>query len=469
LIKRPALQFLFLIFLFSCAVGPDYKRPDVADLTPSDWGWKIAEPKDEVPKGQWWRVFKDPVLDDLETRTVEGNQDLRVAVARVEEARAAARISRSRFFPELSFNPSFVRQRTSANQPTPIPIPPPLELTSRLLNTYSVPLDLSYEVDLWGRVRRSFEAARAEAEASVSDYQNVLLTLTADVAVNYFLMRSMDSEIEILRRSIELQDDVVRILNDRFIVGTISEAGVEEARAELADAKADLAEMIRRRTETLHALALLCGRPASSFEVAEGRIRVSPPAIPPGLPSGLLERRPDIARAERNLSARNARIGVARAAYFPVVRLTGEAGFLSAKAGNLFSKDSRIWSVGPGISLPLFTAGRTAAEVRQAEAAYEEAQAEYRQTVLQAFKEVEDSLAQIVLFERQAAGRGEALAATKRALGLASVRYEAGATGYLEVLEAEKKTLQHERQEAELSGQRMGSSVRLIKALGGGW
>lgn len=457
--------FTFICILCSCAVGPDYKRPDVTDLTPADWRWKVAEPKDTVPKGEWWKIFSDPVLDELEASAMAGNQNLRIAVARVDEARAIARLSRSQFFPELSLDPSLRRERTSGNLPTPIPIKVP----SAHLNTYSVPLDLSYEVDLWGRVRRSFEAAQAQAQASVSDYQSVLLTLTADVAVDYFLIRFLDSEIITLRQTADLRKESVRILNERFIAGAISEIDVVHSRTELANAKAELADMIRQRTETLNALALLCGKPASYFEIAEHRVTASPPTIPAGLPSSLLERRPDIARAERNLAAKNAQIGVARAAYFPVLSLTGQAGYLSAEAGKLFSWDSRIWSIGPGISLPLFNAGRTAAGVEQAEASYEEALAEYRQTVLTSFKEVEDSLTQIVLRDEQAAAQAEALAYARRVTELVRTRYKAGSVSYLELLDAKRNMLQHERREVQLLGQRFAASVRLIKALGGGW
>ncbi len=454
-----------LIALCSCAVGPDYKRPDVTNITPPDWHWKIAEPKDAIPKGAWWTIFKDTVLDEMETGAVANNQSLRAAVARVDEARAAARLSRSQFFPQLSLDPLFSRQRTSANQPTPIPF----KLPTAFLNTYSVPLDLSYEVDLWGRVRRSFEAAQAQAQASVSDYQNVLLTLTADVAVNYFLVRSLDTEVAVLRRTVELRDESVRLLKDRFAAGAVSEIDVAQAKTELASARADLADTTRQRAETLNALALLCGKPASSFEISERPVTTSPPVVPAGLPSSLLERRPDISKAERDLAASNAQIGVARAAYFPVLHLTGQAGYLSAKADSLFSDSSRIWSIGPGVSLPLFTGGRIAAGVDQAKAAYEETLADYRQTVLRAFKEVEDSLAQIVLRNQQDTAQAEALAAASRVNELAKARYEAGTVSHLEVIDAERNMLQYERLKAQIEGQRFAASVRLIKALGGVW
>lgn len=463
-LARPCTMLLLFV-LCSCAVGPDYIRPDAASLTPADWHWKLAEPRDEIPKGEWWKIFEDPVLDALQAGAVADNQNLRAAMARVDEARAVARVSRSELFPELSLDPSFRRERTSGNLPTPIPI----DVPSAHFNTYSVPFDVSYEVDLWGRVRRSFEAAQAQAEASVSDYENVLLTLTADVAVNYYLVRTLDSEIAVLKQTITLRSESVRILTGRFEAGTIPEIDLAEAKTELATARAELADVSRQRAETLHALALLCGKPASSFEIVEGGLETSPPHVPPGLPSSLLERRPDIARAERNLAAKNAQIGVARAAYFPALRLTGQGGYLSAQADVLFTRESSVWSFGPSVSLPLFNAGRTAAEVKRAEASYGEALAEYRQAVLTAFKEVEDSLAQITLRDEQRAAQAEALASAARVTELARARYEAGVASYLELVDAERNMLLQERRQAQIEGQRFAASVRLIKSLGGGW
>ncbi len=464
-LKRLACQCAIVFVFCSCAVGPNYQRPDLTSLTPADWRWKVAEPKDTIPKGEWWNVFNDPVLSELETDAVANNQNLRAAVARVDQARAMARASLSQFFPELSLNPLLKRERTSGHLPTPIPVNVP----SALVTTYSVPFDLSYEVDLWGRVRRSFEASQAQAQASVSDYQNVLLTLTADLAVNYFLIRSLDAEVVTLRRTVELRNESVRILNGRFVTGVIPEMDVSQAKTELANAKAELADITRQRTETLHAIALLCGKAPSSFDLAERSVTTSSPSLPAGLPSSLLERRPDISHAERLLAARNAQIGVARAAYFPVLHLTGQAGYLSADAKHLFSSDSSVWSIGPSISWSLFNAGRTTAQVKQAEASYQEALADYRQTVLAAFKEVEDSLAQIVLRNEQTTAQSEALASASRVTELARARYEAGTVNYLQVVDAERNRLQQERQKAQLEGQRFAASVRLIKALGGGW
>lgn len=454
-----------LLVLCACAVGPDYRKPDVSGITPPDWRWKIAEPRDEAPKGEWWKVFNDEVLDELENLAVTGNQDLQAAMSRVDAARASARITRSELFPVLSLDPALKRERTSGNLPTPIPF----DIPSSYVNTFSVPFDLSYEVDLWGRVRRSFESARAQAQASAADYRNVLLTLTADVAANYFLLRSVDSEIAVLERTIALRNDTVRILQGRFGSGAIPEIDLAQAKTELASARADLAEASRRRAETLNALALLCGRPANSFEVAAREGTDYMPVVPADLPSSLLERRPDIARAERNLESKSAQIGVARAAYFPVLRLTGQAGYLSAQVDSLFASESAVWSIGPSVSLPIFNAGRTAAGVDKATASYREALAQYRQSVLAAFKEVEDSLAQIVLQNEQADALKDAAAGAGRVVTMAKGRYEAGSTNYLEVVDSERRALQYELRLAQLDARRFASTVRLIKALGGGW
>jgi outer membrane protein, multidrug efflux system len=449
----------------SCAVGPDYKAPVASQIAPADWHWKVAEPKDAAPKGDWWNLFHDPVLADLETNALAGNQDLRAAVARVDQARAAARLTRSQFFPELSLDPSFQRQRVSGNEPIPFNF----RISPVYLNTFSVPLDLSYEVDLWGRVRRSFESARAQAQASVADEQNILLTLTADVAVNYFLLRSLDAETAMLGRTVQSRADSVRILNARFAAGSIPEIDAARAETELATARADLADTSRQRAETLDALAVLCGKPASSFSVPAGPAADAPPLVPIGIPSDVLERRPDIAVAERDLEARSAEIGAARAAYFPIVRLTGQGGYLSGEANNLFTMDSMTFSLGPSVSLPIFTAGRTAAQVRQAEASYREAMAKYQQTALTAFQEVEDSLAQINFCNQQADAQTDALNAARRVTELTKARSDAGVLTAFEVEDAERSELQQERQAAELSGRRFAATVRLIKALGGGW
>jgi multidrug efflux system outer membrane protein len=467
--KTPPLlgPCLLLLVTASCAVGPDYQPPKPAQFAPADWHWKPAQPADAAPKGDWWNVFHDPVLAGLESNAIAGNQNLRAAVARVDQARAAARLTRSQFFPELSLDPSFSRQRVSGNEPIPFSIP--FKLKPVYINTYNVPLDLSYELDLWGRVRRSFQSAAAQAQATAADTQNILLTLAADVAVNYFLIRSLDAQIAATAGAVRSREASVRILQARYDAGSIPEIDAVQARTALATARYDLADLQRQRAETLDALALLCGQPASSFALAEAPLPASPPLVPVGLPSSVLERRPDIAAAERNLAAKSAQIGVARAAYFPVVRLTGQGGYLSGEANNLFTMDSMTFSFGPSASLPIFTAGRTAAQVQQAKSSYQEALADYQQAALTAFKEVEDSLAQITFWTEQAGAQADALASARRAAELTQARYDAGVLTEFEVVAAQRDELQQERQTAELSARRYAAAIRLIKALGGGW
>ena len=459
--------FILLLVTASCAVGPAYHPPDAARFTPADWHWQPAQPGDAAPKGDWWKVFHDPVLAGLESNAVAGNQNLRAAVARVDQSRAAARMTRSQFFPELSLDPSFSRERVSGNQPVPFSIP--FKMKPMYINTWNVPLDLSYELDLWGRVRRSFQSAAANAQAAAADTQNILLTLTADVAVNYFLVRSLDAQIASTEAGVKSRESSVRILQTRYEAGSIPEIDPVQAKTELAEARYDLADLRRQRAETLDALALLCGQTASSFDLAPAPLPNAPPLVPAGLPSTVLQRRPDIASAERNLASKSAQIGVARAAYFPVVRLTGDGGYLSGDVGKLFRMDSLTFSFGPSASLPIFTAGRTAAQVRQAQASYQESLADYQQAALTAFKEVEDSLAQIRFWSEQAGAQADALASVRRVTELTQARYDAGVLTEFEVVAAQHDQLQQERQTAELAARRYAAAIRLIKALGGGW
>jgi len=390
---------------------------------------------------------------------------LRAAVARVEQARATSRSSRSRLFPKLSFDPAYEYQQTSGNLPTPIPF----HIPQAQFHTFSAPLDLSYEIDLWGKVRRGFESARADAQASAADYQNVLLILTSDVAVDYFLLRSLDGEVEALRGTVGTRDESARLLRARFQAGAIAELDAVQAETELAAAQADLADAVRQRGETLHALALLCGQPATSFALPAQPLPGPPPPVPADLPASVLERRPDIAAAERTLAARNAQIGVAQAAYFPAISLTGQGGYLSASVDKLFAGDSRVWSIGPSVNLPVFTGGRTKSEVKHARAVFDEAAANYRQSVLAAIKDVEDSLTQIRCREEQADAVARAVESARREVALSNARYTAGESAYLPVVEAERALRQEELQQAQLRGECYAASVHLIKALGGGW
>ena len=339
-------------------------------------------------------------------------------------------------------------------------------------NTFRAPLDLSYEIDLWGRVRRGFESARAEAQASLAAFYNVLLTLQGDVAQNYFAVRALDAEIATVTGTVDLRKEQVRLVRSRFEGGIGSELDVARAETELAMTEAEAASLAQRRNELENAIAILVGSNPSAFRlpaVGTNGWNPQPPAIPAGLPADLLERRPDVAEAERQLASANARIGVAKAAFFPVLSLTGSGGYVSGDIDSLFKWDSRTWSIGPSLSLPLFAGGRNRANYKRSRAAFEEAVAHYRQRVLVAFGEVENSLSGIRHLIDQAAAQQRAVANARRAAELATDRYRSGIVSYLEVVDASREALQAERADAQLAGQRLIAAVQLIRALGGGW
>ena len=450
-------------FPAGCKLGPDYRRPTVE--TPLDWRWKVAEPRDHVPRGAWWTVFADPALNALQEQAAAGNLELQAAMARVEQARAAARISRAEFFPALQAQPNFVRYRTSGHSPSPVPFPVP----SFTQQQWTVPLDLSYEADLWGRVRRSFESAQHLALGAAAARQAVLLTLQGDVAATYFSLQSATREIALLTEAIQLRRQALQIFEQRLSAGLGTEFEVERGRVEVASAEADLQGAQRRRAEHLNALALLSGKAPRNFGAPEHAEETHLPEIAPDLPSSLLERRPDVAQAERELASRMAQIGVARAAFFPAVHLTAGGGFLSGELSDLFLWESRTWSIGPSVTFPLFLGGRNKAGLERAEAAYEEGVAEYRQSVLVAFGEVEDSLAALQFLRGESAARRNAADAARKAARLSLERYRAGAVNFLEVVDSENVRLVNELARVRITNDQLLATVRLIKALGGGW
>src|SRR5881397_2909600 len=467
--KNIAYALVLAALATGCAVGPNYHQPTTP--VPSAYkstnglgAWKEAQPLDNVPKGAWWEVFRDDTLNELQRRAEAANQDLKAAVARVDQARATARVAHSELFPTVDANPSWTRQRYSPNQ-----IPSFGGLTA---NTFRVPLDLSYEVDLWGRVRRGFESARADAQASLASLHNVLLTLHSDVAQNYFALRALDAEIATVTGTVNLRKEQVQLVRSRFEGGIGSELDVARAQTELATTEAEAASLAQRRAELENAMAILAGSNPSLFHLPPSGAKdwnPQPPAVPAGLPADLLERRPDVAEAERQLAAANARIGVAKAAFFPVLSLTGSGGFVSGDIDSLFNWDSRTWSIGPSLSLPIFAGGRNRANYKRSQAAFDEAVARYRQQVLVAFGEVENSLSGIRHLVDQAAAQQRAVANARRAAELATDRYRSGIVSYLEVVDASRDALQAERANAQLAGQRLITAVQLIKALGGGW
>jgi multidrug efflux system outer membrane protein len=449
--------------LTACTLGPDYRRPDVT-VTPAfreDAPWKEAAPADALARETWWQIYGDPLLNDLQERARTANQDLKAAVARVDQARAAARISEADRLPRIDLDPALSRGRT----------PDALAALERGFTStvLSVPFDLSYEVDLWGRVRRSVEAATAEYQATAADFENIRLTLHADVARNYFALRALDDEIALLQRTVELRRQNLRLVDSLFRNGQVSRLDVARAETEVATAEADAAGLRRRRADFEHAIAVLVGEAVANFSLPPAPLDLEPPAVAPGLPSYLLERRPDIAAAERQMMAANARIGVARAAFFPRVSLTGSAGWASDELSSLFNWGNRAWALGPFISLPVFDAGRNRAGLEGARAAWEESVANYRQQVLVAFSEVEDALSDLHHLADQSAALQQAVASARDAEELSGKRYRAGLVSYLEVVVSERTALLTEQLATQVQGQRLQASVSLIKALGGGW
>lgn len=451
---------LLMLGVAGCAVGPNYTRPTVA--SPTHWKESSVVTNAPVLPQEWWTIFNDPDLNRLETQAVGANQDLKRAVAHVTEARALSRVSKAEFFPNITGGANYSWNRLSENTAN-------APLQDVTFDDFGGSFDLSYELDIWGRVRRTVEAANADAAAVTTDLQVVLLTLTADVARDYQLLRSLDNEKLVIEATIALRKDELQLQETRNKAGLINEMDVTRARTELANVQADLQGVERRRAQIEHALAVLCGEAPAHFSVTARATRVVPPEIPAGLPASLLQRRPDVVVAEHNLEAANARIGVAKAAFFPTIMLTGKAGYASADLGALVDWPSRFAQFGPSITVPVFQGGRNIANLKAAEARYEQNVATYRGSVLNAFREVEDSLSDLRTLTLQAEAVNRAVVSSRDTVSLANERYQKGLTSYLDVVDAQRAVLQAERWDTELQGQRAVSTILLAKALGGGW
>lgn len=466
--SRLLLAFPVLIALVTggCAMGPEYQRPEATTIPETYMGaagdWKIATPRAHLPRGNWWEIFGDPALNRLEAEAAVANQDLKAAAARFEQARAVADVARSGFFPRVGAAFQAVRQLDSENRPTG-------GKPGQTYDSFTVPFDLSYEIDLWGRVRRTVEAATAQKEASADDVESVRLAVQAEVAVDYLTIRSLDADRALLLSSIEVYRRSLGLVRNRRADGMVSDLDVAQAETILKTTEAQLSDTALQRARFEHALAVLTGNNASLFKVEERPLDFGPIIVPPDLPSELLERRPDIAAAERRMAAANANIGVASAAFFPTVKFSGLAGFQSADIGTLLDWPSRLWAIGPTLTLPLFQGGQLTANLRQAKAAHEEAVARYRQTVLTAFADVENNLAAEQLLAAQYEQVMSALEAARKQLHIANNRYNSGLVTYLEVATAQNAALSTERAGTRLRGQQLVAAVALIKSLGGGW
>jgi len=478
LLKRRGRIFSFSVILVAammmngCVVGPNYQRPEATTIPPAYTGvsdeWKVAVPQAHLPKGDWWEIFGDTELSSLETEATEANQDLKAAFARFNQARAVVDVTRSSLFPRLSASFYPVEQHDSENRPVG-------GKPGKTYDTFILPFDLSYEFDLWGRVRRTVESATAQVQAVADDVESARLAIQADVAVNYYTIRALDADKALLLSSIEVYRKSLALVRNRRAGGMVSDLDVAQAETILKTTEAQLPDNALQRARSEHALAILTGKNASLFRLAERPLALEPLVVPTGLPSELLERRPDVAAAERRMAAANANIGVATAAFFPTIKFGAQAGFWSgdlSASGNmstLLSWPSRFWAVGPSLTLPLFQGGQLSANLRQAKAAYEETVARYRQTVLTAFGDVENNLAAEHLLARQYEEVLAALKAARRQLEVANNRYEAGLVTYLEVATAQNTTLGIERSGMRLRGQQLAAAVALVKSLGGGW
>lgn len=454
--------------LAGCAGAPRYQPPNVE--LPNGWkteaGWQPAQPADVAARGPWWRRFGDPQLDTLEDRALAQSPTLAAAVARLAQARAQVDLQSAGLFPQVSATMRAARQEISANRPLTNYSSPNFQTVQ---NDFAVGLGVSYEADLFGRVRSGVEVARASAEQSAADLQNVRLVLTTDLAANYFNLRELDIELEVLAQSIALQRRALELATARHQLGATSGLDVAQQQA-LLDSTLTQVEVLRRqRGQFENAIAALIGQPAPLFSLPVEIGPRTPPAVPVGLPSEVLQRRPDVASAERAMAAANAQIGVARAAYYPSIILNPTVGVDSRRLATLFDAPSLLWSLGVSLVQPVVDAGRADAAVSIAQAGYQLASANYRRTVLSAMQEVQDGITGSVALDRALAQARLAEQSAQRVLQLATDRYEGGAASYLEVITAQQSLLTSQRQVAQLLGQRLLVSVLLVKAVGGDW
>jgi NodT family efflux transporter outer membrane factor (OMF) lipoprotein len=452
----------------ACSFAPVYTVPQSAETPPAykeTADWKTAQPKDGMPRSSWWVIFNDAELDTLETKTLDANQNLKAAFARLQQARADTRIARADLFPVVSASTTATRGRVSSNSPT-YTAGAPTEG-----NDFVLEADLSYEVDLWGRIRNEVAAARATQQASAADLASLGLSIQAELATDYFGLRSFDTQQQLLDKTIEDYGKSLDLTQTLFDGGAASLSDVAQARAQLHGAETQAADIRLLRAQLEHAIGVLAGENPSNFALPVNPLpaSITPPAIDPGLPSALLERRPDVAEAERRVVAANAQIGVARAAYFPRFTLTGSGGYNSVHSDNWIAAPSLFWSIGPQVTLPIFEGGRLVAQTEKAKATYSEQVATYRNTVLSAYQDVEDNLVALRRLDDESATEAAAVAATAIALQLSQDRYIAGIVTYLEVATTETAALQAQLSAANIQARRFTAAVKLVKALGGGW
>ncbi len=478
--KRSVLSSLIVLLALAagCTVGPRYSRSAPAAPPPDAWKtqppWQQAAPKDSIPKGVWWQVYNDPTLNAYEQQLLQANQSLVAARDRLNQARSLARVATADFFPQLSADPSAVRERGSGNRPLNGAAPTNFNGTTQAIppytqNVYTIPFSINYEADLFGRVRRNVEAANASLQSTAADLQNVQLVLTAELAADYFSLRELDAEFQVVQESVGYQRKGLDLVNDRHSGGIANGLEVAQQAAVLDSTISQLALVQQSRAQYEHAIAVLVGQAAASFSVPAIPLNATPPPVPLGVPSDVLERRPDVSTAERQMAYQNAQVGIARTAFYPHITLSGSGGWQSTDITQLLNAPSLFWSLGADALEPILQGGRNRANLAAARAAYDQSVANYRQSVLTAFQEVEDGISNLSTLSQALSTQGAAVEDARRALEIANNRYVGGVTAYLDVITAQTTLLASERLETQLLGQQMVSSVYLVKALGGGW
>ena len=467
LIRRRMLPVLFLglFALGGCSVGPKYSKPttQIPPAYKENANWKTAQPNDQAQKGNWWEIFQDPQLNALEEKVNVSNQSLRAALDRFQEARDALRETRSSLFPLVTASVSPTQNRQSANRALRGPTSP-ANYSDLILQG-----DVSYEVDAWGSVRRSVQSSRELAQASAADLETIRLSLHAELALDYLTLRGLDAQKKLFDDNVDAFDKAMQLTESRFQGGVASREDVDLAATQLEQTRAQDIDITSARDQFEHAVAVLIGQPASSFSLNPAPLPATPPVPPPGLPSELLERRPDIAEAERRVASANEQIGIARAAFFPTITLGLVGGFESGRFPNWLTGPSALWSVGATAAETVFDAGRRRAVSDQAIATHDEMVADYQQAVLTSFQQVEDSLSDLRVLEEEAKTQDAAVAAANRALEQSTNRYKGGLDTYLTVITAQSAALSNQRTAVSLLTRRLTSTVLLVKALGGGW
>jgi len=461
-----SLLAIAMLQLSGCEVGPKY-HPPVMQAPPAykeAGNWKAAQPNDQNLGGTWWTMFQDPQLDALELQIDVSNQNLKAAEAQYRQSRAVLRQSRADYYPTVTAGPSATRQHISSNRP-------PLSSTfdGITYNDFVLPVDLSYQVDVWGRVRRMVESNREQAQASAADLATVNLSMRADLALDYFQARSLDAEEQLLNATVKEYEQALQLTQSQFRGGLASEVEVKQAMTQLQTVRAEAIDVGVMRAQYEHAVAILLGKPPAEFSLPPLPLTAPPPTVPVSVPSELLERRPDIAAAERRVAAANAQIGVAKSAYYPQISLGGTGGFESSSLSTLLTGPSGLWAVGASAVTTIFDGGRRRAVTDQAIAAYDFQVAAYRENVLTGFQQVEDNLAAVRILENEARVQDEAVVTAQGSLDLSIKRYKGGVTSYLEVITAQNAALTDEVTAVNILGRRMANTVLLIQALGGGW